>query len=135
MNGGGIAKISEPAGQVGFFMWRHVPEPYTFYKGVRALPAGSTLWVDATGRMETKTYFNLSEELANASASSCSISPEHFHSRLRSALLESVRYHLIADVPVGVFLSAGLDSAPFTLLTKELCNENLPTVPLAFIDS
>ena len=43
LKGGHIDTTPEPAGHVGFFLWGHVPEPYTFFKGIKALPAGSTL--------------------------------------------------------------------------------------------
>ena len=36
----------DPAGHVGFFMFGYVPEPHTLYKGVQALPSGSSLWID-----------------------------------------------------------------------------------------
>ncbi len=36
-----------------FYLWGHVPEPYTLYKGIRALPAGTSLWIDAAGHKET----------------------------------------------------------------------------------
>ena len=132
MCAGAISSAPEPAGLVGFLLWGHVPEPYTFHKGVRALPAGSTLWIDATGRRETKAYFNLSQEIAGALESSRRIPPEQAHAELRAALLESVRYHLVADVPVGVFLSAGLDSATLTSLAKEVGKGDLHTVTLGF---
>src|SRR5207249_11524940 len=50
---------------------------------------------------------------------------------LRSALAETVRYHLIADVPVGVFLSSGLDSATIAALAAEQGGD-LRTVTLGF---
>ena len=47
--GGQIDTSPEPAGHVGFFLWGHVPEPYTLYRGIHSLPAGTTLWVDQRG--------------------------------------------------------------------------------------
>ena len=132
IGGGGIPDALDPAGQVGFLLWGHLPEPYTLYRHIRALPAGSTLLVDAAGRAETKTYFNLPVELAEASASPGSTSPEELRSELRSALLDSIRYHLVADVPVGVFLSAGLDSTTVASLARETSNTDLHTVTLGF---
>ena len=46
---GRVDRSCQPAGHVGFFLWGYVPEPYTLYRGVRALPAGSTLWIDRSG--------------------------------------------------------------------------------------
>jgi asparagine synthase (glutamine-hydrolysing) len=119
LKGGEIDTTPEPAGHVGFYLWGHVPEPYTLYKGIRALPAGTSLWIDAAGHKETRQFFNISDELAKASASRLILTPEEMHERLRAALLDSVRHHLIADVPVGIFLSAGLDSTTLLALAKE----------------
>lgn len=122
----------EPAGHVGFYLWGHVPEPYTMYRGIRALPAGATLWVDTIGHNESRRFFNLTHELANASEAPLSMTREEMHDRLRAALLGSVRHHLIADVPVGVFLSAGLDSSTLAALAKEVSKTSLHTVTLGF---
>lgn len=76
LKGGNIDTVSEPAGHVGFYLWGHVPEPYTLYKGVRALPAGSSLWVDAAGHKEIKHFFNITNELANVSETRLILSSE-----------------------------------------------------------
>ena len=132
LKGGGIDTTPEPAGHVGFHLWGHVPEPYTLYKGIRALPAGSSLWVDAAGRKDARVFFDLTGELAKASQTPLSITREEMRSRLRAALLDSVRHHLIADVPVGIFLSAGIDSTTLVALAKESGVADLHTVTLGF---
>lgn len=119
LKGDAMDTTAEPAGHVGFYLWGHVPEPYTLYKGIRTLPAGTTLWIDANGKRENRKFFSITDELAQASTVRLSISREEMHERLRTALLDSVRHHMIADVPVGVFLSAGLDSTTLTALARE----------------
>jgi asparagine synthase (glutamine-hydrolysing) len=114
--GGGIEAQIEPAGHVGFHLWGCVPEPYTVYRNLFALPAGHTLWVDHCGPKVARKYFDIAEELENAAATNV----EHTAAEtLKEALRDSVRHHLIADVPVGVFLSSGLDSATVTALASE----------------
>ena len=132
LKGGAIDTTPEPAGHVGFYLWGHVPEPYTLYRGIRALPAGTIVWIDTTGHKETRPFFNVTDELAKASATPFSITREEMQERLRAALLDSVRHHLVADVPVGIFLSAGIDSSILTALTKEMSNTPLHTVTLGF---
>ena len=123
-----IDRAPEPAGQVGFFLWGSVPEPYTLHKGIRALPAGSTLWVDAGGLRRPESFFSLAETFSAGDAGN----PADRGNHLRAALLDSVRHHLVADVPVGVFLSAGLDSATLTALAAESSDASLHTVTLGF---
>lgn len=116
LKGGAIDTTPEPAGHAGFFLFGFVPEPYTLYKGVRSLPAGSTLWTDVRGSAGVKKFCDISRELAlagDAPANRC-LDPEEAKARLWGALADTVQHHLVADVPVGVFLSAGLDSSVLT---------------------
>jgi asparagine synthase (glutamine-hydrolysing) len=120
LKGGQVDTSLEPAGHVGYYLWGNVPEPYTLYKGIRALPAGTSLWIDEVGHKKFRQFFNITDELANASSTRLNLTPDEIHEILRSALLDSVRHHLIADVPVGIFLSAGLDSTTLLALAKEV---------------
>lgn len=130
--GGQVDTSQEPAGLVGFFLWGSVPEPYTVYKGIRALPAGTSLTIDTRGRKQHKQFFSLTEELAQAEVISNNLAENEALEQLHAALLDSVHYHLIADVPVGVFLSAGLDSTTLTALAKETGVAELHSLTLGF---
>ncbi len=114
--GGSIETLHEPAGHVGFYLWGCVLEPYTLYRNIYALPAGHTLWVDQCGPRAPHRYFDIAEELENASETKIEQPAAEV---LKYALRDSVKHHLIADVPVGVFLSSGLDSATLTALAAE----------------
>jgi asparagine synthase (glutamine-hydrolysing) len=122
----------EPAGHVGFFLWGHIPEPYTLFRGIRSLPAGSYMTVDQNGNKTTMKYCSITQIFADAERDPFSLSKEEVHERLRSALLETVQHHLIADVPVGIFLSSGLDSVTLTALASEIAKDRLNTVTLGF---
>ncbi len=132
ITGGSIDTSLEPAGHVGFFLWGHVPEPFTFYKGIRALPAGEWLWIDAYGRKERGRFFNLTELLSNRSSDGVNQSISEPREVLRQALLDTVRHHLVADVPVGIFLSAGMDSTTLAALSREVGVKELLTATLGF---
>jgi len=128
--GGQMDTSPEPAGHVGFFLWGHIPAPYTLYRGIRNLPAGHCLTVDAHGKKRLRAYCNIPDILAEAERQMT----ENGHQNsdfLRSALRDSVRHHLVADVPVGVFLSSGLDSSTLTALASEFGGQ-LRTVTLGF---
>jgi len=133
LRGGGIESRREPAGEVGFLMWGYVPDPFTIHRGIRALPAGSMM-VAEQGRTPTiRTFCDLSEELAAAAASNhMPATALAVRERIHAALVESVRYHLIADVPVGIFQSAGLDSSAMTALAAETDGARLSTITLGF---
>lgn len=113
--GGGIDTRPEPAGHAGFFLWGHVPEPHTLYRGIRALPAGTSLWIGEGGERRARTFASLPEALAEAEAQAA---PDgDARELLREALLEALRHHL--DGGAGLFLSAGLDSATLAALATE----------------
>jgi asparagine synthase (glutamine-hydrolysing) len=128
--GGRVDTTPEPAGHVGFFLWGNIPDPFTLYHGVRALPAGSTMWIDRQRSHPVRPFYDIGKVLAEAEPAPND--PAARAALLRDALLDSVRHHLIADVPVGVFLSAGLDSTAIAGLATELGARQLNTVTLGF---
>lgn len=126
--GGAIATTADAAGHAGFFLWGHVPEPHTLYAAIRPVAAGTWLWAGSDGRRTEGRFFDLGGELA-AARSGPDLGPD-----LGQALRDSVRAHLESDVPVGVFLSAGLDSTTLAALTRELAPEPPRTVTLGFAE-
>lgn len=111
--GGGISRETDPAGLAGFLLWGAVPEPWTIRRAVRALPAGSFLLV-REGRSGEPVPF---DEPAAAEP----LPPAR-------AVEDSVAAHLVSDVPVAVFLSAGLDSGVIAALARR----HLPEPPVTF---
>jgi len=97
-----------------------VPEPYTLLEGVHMLEAGTLLeWQD--GRSQTDHWWQIRfppcDSMGSAEASSL----------LRRALIDSVEHHFISDVPVGIFLSGGLDSTALLALAKAAGRDNIQT--------
>ena len=123
--GNAIDTAPAPAGHAGFFLLGYVPEPYTLYRGIRALPAGSRLWIDESGERD------MGRTDAAATITTAAPAPLDTAS-LAGALADSVAAHLVADVPVGVFLSAGLDSTTIAALATEAAQSPLRTVTLGF---
>lgn len=121
--GGAIDQAPDPAGHVGFFLWGHVPEPYTFHRNIRPLAAGTWLWADTAGGRREGTFFDMADAMSHH---------DRHVSELGDALRDSVRAHLEADVPVGLFLSSGLDSSTLTALMSEAAPGRLHTVTLGF---
>jgi asparagine synthase (glutamine-hydrolysing) len=130
--GGKISQDPEPAGWVGFCLFGSVPEPFTTYQEIRALPAGSTLWVDRVGAHEAKQYFSVADTYCRAGTASFPRNDEDQQLGAREALLDSVRHHLVADVPVGAFLSSGIDSGALVGLMRDAGQRDIQTVTVAF---
>lgn len=126
--GGKVSEVSEPAGLVGFYLFGHVPEPYTTWQDIRSLPAGSTLWINQSGPSEPRQYFSIAQIFQEAEQNQSSYSEQEAQQIIREALLDSVQHHQMADVPVGAFLSAGIDSSALVALMTETRTNN----PLSF---
>lgn len=114
--GGNVSRDPEPAGIASFFLFGSVLEPFTCWQEIRAVPAGCTVRVDVLGAHAPESFAAIPTMLrASENAGGYSYAPES----LRAALMDTVRHHLIADVPVSLFLSAGIDSGALLALAAE----------------
>jgi asparagine synthase (glutamine-hydrolysing) len=120
----------QAAGHVGFFLWGHVPEPHTLHRGIHAVPAGSIVRVLPDFTLRNSTLFSIREECATAHA--MNIDADEASESFAEALRESVAFHLVSDVPAGVFLSSGLDSTTLASLASEIKRDVLQTFTLGF---
>lgn len=131
--GGGVPADVDEAGLVGFHLFGSVPEPLTIVKGIRALPAGSTLIVDVGRTGTPHRYHSIAAAFVAAEGKSAQACTAHERrSALRAALLDSVRHHLVGDVPVGAFLSAGIDSSALVGLMRDAGQSDVETITLSF---
>jgi len=129
--GGGIDTRADGAGLAGFYLFGSVPEPYTLYRGITALAAGNSLWVDRQGLAPSRQYFSIAGAWTDA-GESASRQPQITAQPIRDALCESVDRHRVSDVPVGCFLSAGIDSGALLGLLTQATGAPVQTVTLAF---
>jgi len=123
--GGAISPRPDPIGQSSFWIWGAVQEPRTWFETVQAFPPGSSLQLDTDGRRTWCEFETVAEMLRGNPDDGAPMGS------LRDALIDSVRHHLIADVPVAVFLSAGIDSAALTAVATA-CEGSLQTITLGF---
>ena len=131
--GGKVSDATDPAGLVGFHMFGSVPEPLTIYRAIRALQAGHTMTISLDRGARVRPYHSIAAVYANAERGD--VQPVLGAARLaaaRDALLDSVRSHLVADVPVGAFLSAGIDSSALVGLMRDAGQNDIETVTLSF---
>ena len=125
-----VSRDPDPRGQAGFWLLGSVPEPHTWYREIRALPAGHCAWIEE-GKMGTiRRWADIGD--AWRSAERCPLSEAGVKERVRNAVTESVARHVVSDVPVGVFLSGGIDSGTLAGLMVEAGVGQLEGVTLSY---
>ncbi len=107
-----------------------IPAPRTIFNGVRKLEPGCFAWVDEQGKSESQTYWKLSAQRPEKSLSEKEWI-EAIHEQLRQAVRKR---NDVADVPVGVLLSGGLDSSLLVALLAELGLKEVHTFSVGFED-
>ena len=109
-----------------FLQFQYVPHPLSAFKGLRKLPPAHTLaWQD--GRSEIKRYWKLSYSPKDEYASEAEM-----HERIRAELLEATRLRLRSDVPLGAFLSGGVDSSAVVAAMAQLSSTPVKTFAIGF---
>lgn len=121
----------DPQAVSDYLAWLSVPAPRTLYRGVRSLRAGEYAeWRD--GRLTVSAYDDARRLLTPASGVSIARTRDEFTAGLRAQLEDTVRAHVVADVPVGAFLSGGLDSTALVALMTRLGGARLKTFSIGF---
>jgi asparagine synthase (glutamine-hydrolysing) len=118
----------DPEALEAYLAFNFVPAPYSIFQGTSKLQPGHLLvWEKGTARVE-----RFARPLP-ASASELREEPaEALAEELRERMRDSVRAHLVSDVPVGVFLSGGVDSSLLAALAAEESSEPLRTFTIGF---
>jgi asparagine synthase (glutamine-hydrolysing) len=137
--GGELAFASElralPRGEIdldaleAFLAFNSIPAPYSIFRDIRKLPAGHLLVWHEDGSVDVDRYARPApEQPANVRDDDEAELLEELRARLR----DSVRAHLLADVPVGVLLSGGVDSAALAAFAAEESGERVHTFTIGF---
>ena len=111
-----------------FFLLGYVPGERTIFEGVRSLPQASTLtWSQALPRSQISSYWSMPARATSSGATLSELAEEGGH-----LLRMAVRSRLAADVPVGVFLSGGLDSALVASIAATESSSRLKTFTVTY---
>jgi asparagine synthase (glutamine-hydrolysing) len=135
-----VSRNLDPLGLAGYLAYGSVQDPLTLVAGIEAVPSGNTLAIDLTTPVcysgKPQSYWNLNRVMPIGNmASDIGIAGVEAIRRTRSALQKSVRRHLVSDVPLGVFLSSGLDSSAIVALMAEVDATDIHTLTVSFDES
>ena len=117
-----------------YFSLLYVPEAHTIFKNIKKLPPGHTLeYVD--GEVSIQRYWTVPYQPVDHDAREhalSSIQIQQYATEVRERLKESVRRRMISDVPLGAFLSGGIDSSAITGLMSQISDIPVKTFSIGF---
>lgn len=120
-----------------FLKLGYVPAPHSIYQGIRKLPPGTsvTFRSGSTTEPEPVAYWSLVEAAAQGAREPFTGSDEEAVGELERLLSRSVKGQLMSDVPLGAFLSGGVDSSTIVALMQRLGSEPVKTFTIGFAES
>ncbi|WP_135556112.1 asparagine synthase (glutamine-hydrolyzing) [Paenibacillus cymbidii] len=107
-----------------YLTFQYVPEPLTMFEGIQKLPPAHTITVTANGDVSIRSYWDPMFEPVERPMG-------EYVEQIRAGLMDSVKHHLVSDVPRGCFLSSGIDSTAIAACIRRI--EPLRTFSVGFM--
>ncbi|MBR4669427.1 MAG: asparagine synthase (glutamine-hydrolyzing) [Butyrivibrio sp.] len=118
-----------------YFTEGYIPAPHTIYKDIYKLEAGTIITVDIeTLKTTEETYWSMTEAAVKGQSNIFTGSREEASYELERLLKESVKGQMISDVPLGAFLSAGIDSSTVVALMQSVSDNQVRTFTIGMED-
>jgi asparagine synthase (glutamine-hydrolysing) len=127
-----VPRRLDPGAIPAYLTFGYVPTPRTFFEGIRSLPPGHVLTFEPGGDPVIERYWE--PPLTLSSDGKLDISLADAACEVRALLREAVRRRLVSDVPLGAFLSGGIDSTTVVGLMAELIDRPVQTFTIGFED-
>lgn len=123
----GVPRALDPIALDEYLTYGYVPAPHTMFAAVKKLPAGHILVVE-NGQLRTERYWELRFE------PTCQDDEETALARTRALLEDAVRVRLMSEVPLGAFLSGGVDSSLVVGLMSRMMDRPVKTFSIGFAE-
>ncbi|MCH7937446.1 MAG: asparagine synthase (glutamine-hydrolyzing) [Proteobacteria bacterium] len=117
-----------------YFRHSYVPAPFSIYKGIEKLMPGTIVSIGPDGRETTLTYWSLAEVRETGRGDLLDVSEDEAADELDSLIRESVGLRMISDVPLGAFLSGGIDSSTVVAVMQAQSSRPVRTFTIGFED-
>ena len=118
-----------------YFRYRYVPSPYSIYKDIYKLPPGTVLTISAAEKRilpEPVPYWSLHNVVEEANAQPFLLDETELLDSFEQLLADAVEKRMIADVPLGAFLSGGIDSSTIVALMQSRSDQPVRTFSIGF---
>lgn len=114
------------------YLWNmYIPSPYSIYKEIEKVPPGGIVKYDIISKRITKDKY---WDLQSAGIEQADIPYKEYLYEVKKTLTEAVQLRMIADVPVGVFLSGGVDSSLIAAISQQYSESGIKTFSIGFAD-
>jgi len=124
----------DPASVASFLRFGYVPAPWSILRGISKLMPGEIVSFDAHGKESRRRYWSMRDVACNGLAKPLSLSDVEAEQRLHDLLADAVSRQMISDVPLGAFLSGGVDSSLVAALMVEAGRGPVRTFSIGFPD-
>ena len=124
----------DPRAISAYLTFGYVPTPDTFFAGVKSLPPGHVLSLTPGGEPVIERYWELAVPGVDGGLPSLDIGLDEAAASRAAAAADAIRRRLIADVPLGAFLSGGIDSSAIVALMAGVMGEPVKTFTIGFDD-
>lgn len=116
---------------VDYFRYGYIAEPRSIYQNVFKLPAGHWLELGPAGEKKIEPYWNVLDAALNRRQDS----ENELAEELEALMIDAFRYRMISDVPVGIFLSGGIDSSSVAAILQHHGGQRIKTYTIGFDDA
>lgn len=121
-----------------YFRYDYIPAPHSIYKNIYKLPPGTWTSLRVRGKKQTLSpipYWSAHSVVQASLAHPFEGSEEEAAEHLDLLLKDAVKLRMIADVPLGAFLSGGIDSSTIVALMQAQCSQPVKTFSIGFLES
>ena len=125
-------KVLDLNALAGFFRHNYIPAPLTVFQGVSKLEPGTLLTLQRNGKILKEQFWSLKDVICDAKKNPFEGSDEEAVDQLEALLTDAVSKRMIADVPLGAFLSGGIDSSTVTALMQAQSTRPVRTFSIGF---
>lgn len=129
--GNASAEIDHDA-LTAYMRWNYVPAPQSIYRGIYKLPPGMLMRVRRGGEPTLQRWWDVRQIAGDAKANRCEVSDEEAVDLLDAHLGDAVEQRMISDVPLGAFLSGGIDSSTVVALMQARSDTPVRTFTIGF---
>ncbi len=127
-----VPRTIEPAALHHYLSYKHVPGPGSIYKGIRSVPPGHRLEVELDGEGRARARLVRYDVVRFLPSAGDPVDEQAWVERLTDALRTAVQRRLVSDVPIGFFLSGGVDSSLVTALAAQVAGTRIRTFTLTY---